>query len=136
MTTRWTRFARGWITAGFATFVAAFLHVASSGHAPSSLALALSLAFSGMICIALTGKRLALWRRSVSVAVSQFLFHALFWGLCQSARLRVGSFSSQLTRIPAQMSVRMLTPAATHLVTFHELEVVVGILRRRPPVVA
>jgi hypothetical protein len=70
--------ARGLIAAGFATFVAALFHVAGGGLPPSAVALTLSLVFSGLGCIVLAGKRSALWRSASSVALSQFLFHALF----------------------------------------------------------
>lgn len=78
MSTRWARVSRGLLAAGFATMVAALFHSASGGNAPSALALSLSLAFSGIFCVALAGKRLSLWRLTASVAVSQLLFHALF----------------------------------------------------------
>jgi hypothetical protein len=78
MATRWARFARGWLAAGFATFVAAFFHAASGGDAPSTAGVSLALAFSGIACIALAGRRLSVWRLTVSVVLSQFLFHALF----------------------------------------------------------
>lgn len=78
MSTRSARVARGLIAAGFATFVAALFHVAGGGLPPSAVALTLSLMFSGLGCIVLAGKRSALWRSASSVALSQFLFHALF----------------------------------------------------------
>lgn len=78
MSSRWARVARGLLAAGFATLVAAVFHTASGGAAPSVLALSLSLAFSGIFCVALAGKRLSLWRQSASVVLSQLLFHALF----------------------------------------------------------
>ncbi|MDQ1579415.1 MAG: hypothetical protein QOD05_190 [Microbacteriaceae bacterium] len=59
-------------------FVAALFHVATGGDTPSTIGVVLALAFSGIACIALTGKRLSVWRLAVSVALSQFLFHALF----------------------------------------------------------
>lgn len=78
MSTRSARVARGLIAAGFATFVAALFHVAGGGLPPSAVALTLSLVFSGLGCIVLAGRRSALWRSASSVALSQFLFHALF----------------------------------------------------------
>jgi hypothetical protein len=84
MSSRWARVARGLLAAGFATLVAAVFHTASGGAAPSVLALSLSLAFSGIFCVALAGKRLSLWRQSASVVLSQLLFHALF-GLGQGS---------------------------------------------------
>lgn len=78
MATRWARFARGWIAAIVATLVSALFHVASGGEAPAALGVLLALAFSGMACVLLAGTALSLWRLSLSVTLSQFLFHALF----------------------------------------------------------
>jgi hypothetical protein len=90
MGTRWARFARGWLAAAFATFVAALFHVASGGETPGMVGLAIALAFSAMACILLAGKSLSLWRLTVSVALSQFLFHALF-GLGGSGPVIIGT---------------------------------------------
>ncbi len=78
MGSRWARVARGMLASGVAIFVAALFHVAGGGAAPGPVALALSLAFSTLASIALTARRLSLWRLVVSVGLSQFLFHALF----------------------------------------------------------
>ncbi|MGK2938172.1 MAG: hypothetical protein ACSLFR_10280 [Solirubrobacteraceae bacterium] len=78
MTTRWARFVRGWVTTGFAVFVAAFAHVAGGGHAPDWLAVAVSLAFAGILCVPLAGKTLSLPRLTISVAGAQAVFHTLF----------------------------------------------------------
>ena len=78
MASRWARVARGLLAAGVATLVAALFHMVGGGAAPSPLALTLSLTFSGLACVALAGKQLALWRLTVSVGLSQFLFHTLF----------------------------------------------------------
>lgn len=78
MTTRWARFVRGWVTAGFAVFVAAFAHVAGGGHAPDWLAVAVSLAFAGILCVPLAGRTLSLVRLTISVAGAQAVFHTLF----------------------------------------------------------
>lgn len=78
MTTRWARFARGWGVAGFSVFVAALSHTLGGGSAPGSLAVVLSLAFGGILCIGLAGSRLSLWRVSFSVLASQLIFHGLF----------------------------------------------------------
>jgi hypothetical protein len=55
MAPRWTRFVRGWLTAGFSVVVAAFSHVAGGGHEPGALGVVLALAFSVPLCIALSG---------------------------------------------------------------------------------
>jgi hypothetical protein len=78
MSSRGARVARGFTAAGVATLVAALFHMAGGGAAPSAVALTLSLTFSALASVALAGKRLALWRLSASVVLSQFLFHALF----------------------------------------------------------
>ena len=78
MTARGVRFVRGWAAAVAATFIAAFSHVLSGGPAPETSVLALSLALSGLVCTALAGRVLSLWRLSAAVVLSQSLFHGLF----------------------------------------------------------
>ena len=78
MATRWARVVRGLVAATLATFVAALFHVAGGGTAPSGLAVTLSLTFSGLAALALTGRRPSTWRLAASVVISQTLFHALF----------------------------------------------------------
>lgn len=78
MSSRGARVARGFAAAGAATLVAALFHMVGGGQAPSALALTLSLVFSTLVSIALVGKRVAAWRLTLAVLVSQFLFHALF----------------------------------------------------------
>lgn len=77
MGTRWARFARGWLAALFATLIAALSH-SLAGGAPSLLAIVLSLAFAGMLCIGLAGKKPSTSRLATSVIGSQLLFHQLF----------------------------------------------------------
>jgi hypothetical protein len=78
VTTRWARFARGWLAALFSTLVAAASHTLAGGDSPAPLALVVALAFAGVTCVALTGKAISLPRLSVSVALSQLAFHTLF----------------------------------------------------------
>ena len=78
MSSRGARVVRGFVAAGVATLGAALFHMAGGGQAPSALALTLSLVFSSLGSIALVGARVAAWRLTLSVLVSQFLFHALF----------------------------------------------------------
>lgn len=77
MGTRWARFARGWLAALFSTLIAATSHSFAGGR-PGTLAVVLSLAFAGMLCVGLAGKKPSAWRLAVSVVGSQFLFHQLF----------------------------------------------------------
>jgi hypothetical protein len=78
MDSRWARVARGFLASGLAIFVAALFHVAGGGAVPGPVPLALSLAFATLAAIALTARRLSLWRLTISVGISQFLFHLLF----------------------------------------------------------
>jgi hypothetical protein len=78
MGSRWARVARGLLASAVAIFVAALFHVAGGGAAPEPVSLALSLAFAVLASIALTARRLSLWRLTVSVGLSQLLFHVLF----------------------------------------------------------
>ena len=78
MTARGIRAVRGTAAASFAVFVAALFHDAAGGGLPSTLAVTLSLAFSVPLCVALAGRRMALWRQAASVGVSQLLLHLLF----------------------------------------------------------
>ena len=78
MTTRWARFARGWIVAGFSTFVAALSHTLGGGAVPGLLAVVVSLAFAAIVSIGLSGRTLSTWRLTVAVLVSQLIFHGLF----------------------------------------------------------
>ena len=78
MTTRWARFARGWIAAIVSLFVASCSHACAGGVLPATTGLALCLAFSGAVCVLLAGKTLSLGRLSLAVSVAQLLFHGLF----------------------------------------------------------
>ena len=78
MTTRWARFARGWIAAIVSLFVAACSHALAGGPLPATAGLSLCLAYSGAVCVLLAGKTLSLTRLSLSVSISQLLYHGLF----------------------------------------------------------
>jgi hypothetical protein len=78
MGSRGARLLRGTLASGTAILVAALFHVAGGGAAPGAVPLALSMAFATLASVALTARRLSLWRLTLAVALSQFLFHALF----------------------------------------------------------
>ncbi|MCW3767302.1 MULTISPECIES: hypothetical protein [Paenarthrobacter] len=78
MDERRARLVRGWAAAAAATSIAAFSHVFAGGFSPDPALLALSLAVSGLVCTALAGRVLSLWRLSAGVLLSQALFHGLF----------------------------------------------------------
>jgi hypothetical protein len=64
--------------ATFSTFVALFSHVLAGGALPGVLGIAIPLVFSTVASVLLAGRRLSLTRLTISVAISQFLFHTLF----------------------------------------------------------
>ena len=69
------------LAAVFATLIASLSHALAGGGTPSTLSLAISLAFSALVCVALTGRQLSMVRMSLAVAISQFAFHGLFSSL-------------------------------------------------------
>ncbi len=105
MTTRWARFARGWAIAGFSTFIAALSHTLGGGHAPGVVGVVLALAFAGVVCVGLSGRRLSLARVGASVALSQLIFHGLFslgsasGALAPASALRSGAHGHGATQL-------------------------------------
>lgn len=69
---------RGFLGASFATFTALISHVGVSDSTPGMLGILVPWVLSVTVCALLAGRRLSLARLTVSVAVSQLLFHALF----------------------------------------------------------
>lgn len=69
---------RGSAAAAVATFTALLSHVAADGEMPGWLGVLVPLLLSMMVSVVLAGRRLSLLRLSLSVTVSQFLFHTLF----------------------------------------------------------
>ncbi|BDZ40119.1 hypothetical protein [Microbacterium suwonense] len=69
---------RGFVGATVATFVALASHVWTGGAMPGMLGIAVPWLLSLTVCTLLAGRRLSLLRLSVSVLLSQLLFHALF----------------------------------------------------------
>ncbi|BDZ48139.1 hypothetical protein GCM10025867_03800 [Frondihabitans sucicola] len=75
---RGVRVVRGLLVACLSVLVAAFSHVAGGGVAPGALGTTLALTFAILACIALSSRALSPVRLSISVALSQFVFHVLF----------------------------------------------------------
>jgi len=120
MQSRWARVARGASAATFATAVAAFSHVLGGGAPPSVFALVISLVFSITSCVLLTGRVLSLGRLTISVAISQALFHTLFSGM--GAPVAVGhqhspTFAVGATGLSAGHSSMWLAHAVAAAVT-------------------
>ncbi|CAN5289255.1 hypothetical protein BH09ACT6_BH09ACT6_13610 [soil metagenome] len=78
MGSRAARTVRGLVAAVFATFVAALSHVAVGGSAPGIVGLALGLAFSVLVCVALAGRSVSTVRLGIAVGLSQLVFHLVF----------------------------------------------------------
>ena len=72
------RLARAVACAAASTLVALAGHVLAGGAAPTAEALVVALALSVAVCGWLAGRELSLWRLSVGVLASQWLFHTLF----------------------------------------------------------
>ncbi len=69
---------RGLVAASLAIFVALAAHVTSGGAMPGPLGILVPWILAVMVCTLLAGRRLSAVRLSVSVTVSQLLFHTLF----------------------------------------------------------
>lgn len=104
MTARWATVTRGLLAATFATFVAALFHVAGGGADPTALAIVVSLTFSVLASIALAGRRLSRVRLSISVALSQLIFHLLF-SLGQPGVVLVSTHGIRHARDGTQMAM-------------------------------
>lgn len=72
------RVARGLVAASVATFVALLSHVAGGGAMPGWLGIVVPWVLSVFVCTLLAGRRLSVFRLSLSVTLSQVLFHGLF----------------------------------------------------------
>lgn len=109
------RVLRGTLAAAFATFVAAFSHVSAGGTMPHPGAVALSFALSLLVCIALVGREVSLWRTAASVGLSQILFHTLFSTLGTSADMTMTQTVGHHGAI-----VTTITDASAHTSTGHD----------------
>lgn len=87
MTSRAGMSVRGVLLGFFATLVAALSHSLAGGTIASIAGLCLALVFSTLVCVALAGRALSLWRTAASVAASQLLFHGLFGGIVGSSAI-------------------------------------------------
>ena len=99
MSTRWGRFARGWLAALFSTLLAAGSHTLAGGSIPSGVSFVVALAFAGVACIALTGRRLSYVRLAASVVVSQGAFHSLFSTIGASSGIASGGGHHHATAV-------------------------------------
>ncbi|HEV7948490.1 MAG TPA: hypothetical protein VGP24_01860 [Glaciihabitans sp.] len=113
---RGIRVLRGTLGAAFALFVAALSHVAGGGALPSPAALALAFALASLLCIALSGRALSLWRTAASVGASQALFHGLFSGLTGGVSVLPGSSAGHAGH---SSTTSVLVDSAAHTASTH-----------------
>lgn len=73
-----SRLSRAVTGAALSTLVALASHVLAGGAMPSAPGIAVPLLLSTAVCFQLAGKELSLWRLSVAVVASQWIFHQLF----------------------------------------------------------
>ncbi len=78
MDSRWARVARGGAAAIVAILAAAVSHTLAGGAAPTPFGLGASLVIAGALCTVLAGRSPSLARLTVSVGLSQALFHLVF----------------------------------------------------------
>lgn len=69
---------RGFAAASLATFAALAGHLTGGGQMPGALGIVVPWIFSFMVCVLLAGRKLSVIRLSISIAISQLLFHVLF----------------------------------------------------------
>lgn len=119
MTTRWARFARGWLAALFSTLVAAVSHTLAGGAAPSAVSLALALAFAGIACVALTGTTVSPVRLTVAVTLSQAAFHTMFSTIGSAAGASAGA-GGVAHRHGASVMLQSATPAGESSMTHQD----------------
>ncbi|MBK4346486.1 hypothetical protein [Lacisediminihabitans changchengi] len=109
MSTRWARFARGWIAAVVSVFVALCSHLLAGGDSPGLPGILLCLAFAGMICIALSGRALSTPRLTIAVGASQFLFHGVF-GMLGAAPMSISGGHMDMNPQLTMSAQPMLSP--------------------------
>ncbi|MFF2050794.1 hypothetical protein ACFVU2_04260 [Leifsonia sp. NPDC058194] len=140
MGSRPARAMRGTLASAVAIFVAALFHVAGGGAAPGLVPVALSLAFATLASIALTARKLSLWRLTLSVVLSQFLFHALFSLGDGTARFAAADggpaldhlhTGAHLTMTAAAMPAAHADPAAPSMWLTHATAVLVTVVALR-----
>ncbi|SMX99062.1 hypothetical protein BAURA63_03328 [Brevibacterium aurantiacum] len=75
---RHRRALRGTLAAAAATFVALTSPILGGGAFPSATGIIVPLTLSTLVCVLVSGRRLSLPRPTISVGISQTLFHLLF----------------------------------------------------------
>ena len=131
MAPRWSRVARGGAVAAFATLVAALSHTLGGGTPPGVLAIALSMAFSVILCIAVAGRRLTLARTTVAVAAAQFALHTLYsvQGGATARTVDEAGHHHQAAFVPAESSAPVAVDVAMLLAHLCAAAITVAAIR-------
>lgn len=119
MTSRGARTLRGLAAGAVATLVAAAAHGLGGGGFPGVAGLALALAFSVIVSIALSGRRWPVVRLSASIALSQLAFHVVFSTLGGAGEVITGAGHHGVVRVEsAAQAVEHASPLmiAAHVV--------------------
>lgn len=97
-----------------ATFTALLSHVVAGGDMPGWIGIGVPLLLSVMVSVLLAGRRLSLLRLTVSVSVSQFLFHTLFvlGAISPSGTVRAHHHDAPLMLPPAAGELTAVAPDA------------------------
>ena len=122
MRSRWARVARGASAATVATVIAAFSHTIAGGVAPSVFAIVVSLAVSISACVLLAGRTLSVVRLSLSVTITQALFHGVFGSLSAPVALGHSHAAS------ASMNAAGTPAAHAHMWLAHAIAAVITIV--------
>ena len=85
MNARAMRVARGWVVGVFATALAGLSHALAGGGTPSPLALGVGVVFGGMLGTFALSARPSLPRLTVTVGLTQVVFHVVFSTLGSAA---------------------------------------------------
>jgi len=102
--------------------IAAFSHTIAGGVAPSVFAIVVSLAVSISACVLLAGRTLSVVRLSLSVTITQALFHGVFGSLSAPVALGHSHAAS------ASMNAAGTPAAHAHMWLAHSIAAVITIV--------
>ncbi|WP_223627315.1 hypothetical protein [Microbacterium sp. EST19A] len=120
---------RGFAAASLATFAALAGHVTGGGQMPGPLGILVPWLFSFMVCVLLAGRKLSVIRLSISVTISQLLFHVLFvLGTIEPSGTAVGHVHGAPLVLPGGAGVTEAVVADGTMWVGHLLAAIVTVL--------
>lgn len=120
---------RGFAAASLATFAALAGHVTGGGQMPGPLGILVPWIFSFMVCVLLAGRKLSVIRLSISVTISQLLFHVLFvLGTIEPSGTAVGHVHGAPLVLPGGSGVTEAVVADGTMWVGHSLAAIVTVL--------